>query len=433
MADLPLSPWYNPTLISPGGRATAEQINAELLKIRAALDQLPAPTAIGIGGGQPNYTWRAYADSADGTANFTTGEPGTRSYLGIATNRVIATPSQFPADYTWQRVQGADAQPVLIEFGPTADGEFHPSYTTGDRFIRLSTDGGTTFSTPAQLTATDLASLDPAAAALLASGGAAARLSVIPNQTVKADYLGAPLPGQLPVSVSPRRFLGSEDVTTTTNWSVFPSGGITATINNDDTSQERGLVSITGLVVASASVRVVSTRNNVDIEQTFYVARQDAAPPTQTGDTTPVNPGAPASDTSFVAIGSSDVLIAISDVLAVQVGSSGAVKADAGLSFSTTRSTDEDQVGVQLQWRYSADGTTWTDAGAPSSDYIPAMNYFSTEPPKGVRQNDGYVVVSTVKTGLTSGATARFQLFGRRAEGIASITGETGSATVVPQ
>lgn len=102
------SPYYNPSAITPNTRAMAEQISTELAKIAAAFAKLPDPTAIGIGGGAPNYTWYAYADSADGTANFTNGEPGNRTYVGIAANQVSVTESPFPADYTWAKIKGAD-------------------------------------------------------------------------------------------------------------------------------------------------------------------------------------------------------------------------------------------------------------------------------------------------------------------------------------
>lgn len=102
------SPWYNPNPLEPNTRATAEQVNAELAKIAAAFAQLPAPSAIGTGAGTPNYTHYAYADSADGTSNFTTGAAGNRSYIGVSTNRSSPTPSAFPEDYSWSRLKGAD-------------------------------------------------------------------------------------------------------------------------------------------------------------------------------------------------------------------------------------------------------------------------------------------------------------------------------------
>lgn len=105
------SPWYNPTFLSRNSRALAEAVNAEFAKIRAAFDQLPAPGSVGTGT-QTVYTHFAYADSADGTANFTTGSPGARSYVGIQPNSANPTPSAFPVDYEWSRI-GAPTQDDL--------------------------------------------------------------------------------------------------------------------------------------------------------------------------------------------------------------------------------------------------------------------------------------------------------------------------------
>lgn len=144
------SPWYNPKLLEPNTRATAEQVNAELAKIAAALDQLPAPSAIGTGAGTPNYTHYAYADSADGTANFTTGAAGNRSYIGIATNQASATPSPFPENYSWSRLKGADG----TDGSDGTDGENGQDGVDGGyrdfRFIRsLATPASATGDVPA--------------------------------------------------------------------------------------------------------------------------------------------------------------------------------------------------------------------------------------------------------------------------------------------
>lgn len=100
--------WYNPATIAPHTRAQAQRVNDEFAKIAAAFDQLPAPSAIGIGAGTPNYTHYAYADSADGSANFTTGASNGRSYVGVAANRASATPPGFNVDYVWSRLTGTN-------------------------------------------------------------------------------------------------------------------------------------------------------------------------------------------------------------------------------------------------------------------------------------------------------------------------------------
>ncbi len=64
--------------------------------------------------GDPNYTWFAYADSSDGTVNFTTGVGGTRSWLGISSNHNTSVESTNPADYIWSKIQGAAAKLIYI-------------------------------------------------------------------------------------------------------------------------------------------------------------------------------------------------------------------------------------------------------------------------------------------------------------------------------
>lgn len=53
------------------------------------------------------YTWIAYADSIDGMVNFTTGDRGTRNFVGIAANRPDPVESENPADYQWSASMGA--------------------------------------------------------------------------------------------------------------------------------------------------------------------------------------------------------------------------------------------------------------------------------------------------------------------------------------
>lgn len=64
--------------------------------------------------GQPNYTWFAYADSSDGTVNFTNGVGGTRAYLGISSNHNTSVESSNPTDYTWSKIQGAPAKLLYV-------------------------------------------------------------------------------------------------------------------------------------------------------------------------------------------------------------------------------------------------------------------------------------------------------------------------------
>lgn len=96
---------YNRIEIPPFTQADAEDVNRELTKIQAAI---AAIEELQQGSGSPRFTWTAYADSADGTSNFTTGSPGNRTYIGQAFNQATATESNFPEDYVWTKLRGED-------------------------------------------------------------------------------------------------------------------------------------------------------------------------------------------------------------------------------------------------------------------------------------------------------------------------------------
>lgn len=63
---------------------------------------------VDTGDGVLNYTWTAYANSADGTVDFSNNDPAGRAYFGIAVNKSTPTESTNPADYTWSLLKGAN-------------------------------------------------------------------------------------------------------------------------------------------------------------------------------------------------------------------------------------------------------------------------------------------------------------------------------------
>lgn len=102
---------YNRSEITAHTRATSQAMNAEFTKIQQAFEEVSERlNALIVGDGQPSFMWVAYADSADGTANFTTDEPGARKYIGIAYNRALPEESTIPSDYAWSRFRGQDGQ-----------------------------------------------------------------------------------------------------------------------------------------------------------------------------------------------------------------------------------------------------------------------------------------------------------------------------------
>lgn len=67
----------------------------------------------GVAGAQgpATYSWIAYANNSSGTVDFTTGAPGSRTYIGIAYNKSTPTESTNPADYEWSLFQGPSGAP----------------------------------------------------------------------------------------------------------------------------------------------------------------------------------------------------------------------------------------------------------------------------------------------------------------------------------
>jgi len=72
--------------------------------------------------GSSLYTWIAYADSPDGTLNFSVGSPGNRTFIGIATNKTSATESTNPIDYTWSQYKGPPNFGLVGSSGITISG-----------------------------------------------------------------------------------------------------------------------------------------------------------------------------------------------------------------------------------------------------------------------------------------------------------------------
>lgn len=63
--------------------------------------------------GQPSYVHFAYADSEDGSYDFTTGAPGSRTYIGVYTDSTVPD-SGDPNAYAWSLIKGADGAQGVI-------------------------------------------------------------------------------------------------------------------------------------------------------------------------------------------------------------------------------------------------------------------------------------------------------------------------------
>jgi hypothetical protein len=105
---------YNRTEIAPRTRADAEDVNQETAKIVAAINALE--TLINnllIDAGAARFMWLAFADSDDGTVNFSH-DADNRRFIGIAVNKLTDVPSNFAVDYTWIRFQGGDSRSLTL-------------------------------------------------------------------------------------------------------------------------------------------------------------------------------------------------------------------------------------------------------------------------------------------------------------------------------
>lgn len=97
--------FYFDTSLATGAGARIENItwSAAGRAGRDGTDGLPGQPGAN---GQTFYTWIAYADHPQGQANFTTGAPGGRAYIGRADNKITPNESFDPAEYTWSQYTG---------------------------------------------------------------------------------------------------------------------------------------------------------------------------------------------------------------------------------------------------------------------------------------------------------------------------------------
>lgn len=599
--------------------------------------------------GTPRYIWVAYANAADGSADFTTGDPGARTYIGVSPNQVTAVEGTNPAAYSWAKIQGeqgaagvngqrtsfvfrrAATQPATPTSAGTPPAGWSdappvqtdpplPLWQTSADFrdgVRL-----TAWSTPIKLTAASLADLDPIAAAVLAGkakvfrqgtpptgaessegdlwfdtahgdaaysrgpgsgviaiggnrvtiGGVGIRLApwlpvsnpqavaaaaeaaaaraaaeaaasdgiltpdekrdltarlltinterddlvlratqqgvsstayqaaytalvaylgtlnlldrstntaIVPathvdrltaydtartallakigditaaNQLalgdvadirVAADYTGAIGAGQLPQRRSVRVYLGMVDVTALSSFTASATGGATITLDNADGSDQRGLVTLTALNAASATIDVTATYAGRVLYKSWRVLRDDAPPPASGGGSGGGGSGGsasgPASTSSYTPPGTDTTHKVLATLSAVTTGVGGKVEVTAPLSFTAfNEGTPPEDMATDtylaVKAQYSTDaGASWIDApDGEAQAGSPAVSYFSITPPKGQRENAGGVSYVAPITGLGSGVSVIVRLQGRLIPGGVGIASISGTTTATP-
>lgn len=301
--------------------------------------------------GQSSYVHFAYADSADGSANFTTGAGGARAYIGVYSD-FTAADSTNPAAYTWSLIKGADGtngtpgppgangQPsyVHIAYANSADGtaDFHLSDPTGRAYIGVYTDSTVADSTnPAAYTWSLIKGANGADALSVSLAPSAIPVPCTAGGTPKGALQGAQF----------RVFKGTADVTGSTSYSVTAvsnlsgvsvSGGGAVTVAGitGGTTVLTGYADITATKDgASQSVRLVY---NKALDGAAYVDGR-------------ANVGAPTT-TSYATVSSIDLLM----------GPNGTIDIDTSGGFDASGAGTRN---VQGTIDYSLNGgSTWTTA-----------------------------------------------------------------------
>lgn len=202
-----------------------------------------------------------------------------------------------------------------------------------------------------------------------------------------AEYGGAIKTGQLPRTVQATMRNGATDVSSSTSWSVTPSGSITASI------AASGLITITA-AAGSGWVDVTGTYGGVTAKQRLSIAViADAAPPAAATSLS-ISVPSPANSNSFPA--------SPHNALTLTASGAGQLKGILALSYdipipgSGTRTWTGQ---AKLVFR-AAGGGAWTDFSGGAVNGSPAFAFGGTTS----EAESGFLSLDQTQTGLTAGA-----------------------------
>ena len=223
-----------------------------------------------------------------------------------------------------------------------------------------------------------------------------------------ADYLGVLAGGQLPKTIAVIRRRGGVDVSSSTTWSIISQTGITGTVTVSST----GVVTIpTGATIGStATIEVRSIRDGTTLDAKIGVTRADAPPPIiGSGGGTTVN------DSSFSSVNTTS-FAAISDLMTVKTGSAGQIQFSANLTiscFAEAPTIITPESNIEMKWRFRTVGGTFADVATAVNSDPDAFVYYEAEFAEYFSE-DGFIVCSPLKTGLSASTDYEVQLFARR-------------------
>jgi hypothetical protein len=225
----------------------------------------------------------------------------------------------------------------------------------------------------------------------------------IPTQFIYHQWNGVPHSGQMPRTISAKRYSVGVDVTAESEWSFeVIDGDVTATIGADT-----GVLTITACKMDSA-IRITSIYNDILVHRAFTIDRRLGQAPVNAS-----TGGSTATDTTLLSI-SSTTMTPITDEITVISGSNGEVALSAPLSVTSTSAAPiEASLPVYGRWQWW-NGVDWTDLGveATSSPHC-SVTVISYSGATFYYPLPGALSVSATKTGLVAGNTHRFRLVAR--------------------
>jgi hypothetical protein len=310
------------------------------------------------------YFHFGWADSADGSVNFTTGAQGSRVYQGVYVEYVGGADSGNYADYTWSRFTGQDGVdgsngipgppgpdglPTYAHkaYSTAADGStgFSTTVTTGKTHLGLYIDQTLADSTnPADYAWSLIKGADGSPGAPGSPGVDALSVSASPTAiTVPCTAGGTPKAALAGSQIT--AFKGTTNVTTTASYSFTSSGLSGAAVSSS------GAVSATGISAEKGYVEVtVSSGGAGQVIRITYDKTYDGAAFVDGSSAI----GAPTT-TSYATVGSFSLLM----------GPAGTISLDTNGGFDVAAGT----INVQGTIDYSLDGGgSWTTAASFSGN-----------------------------------------------------------------
>lgn len=233
--------------------------------------------------------------------------------------------------------------------------------------------------------------------------------------TILASADGTVKAGQLPRAAQFLRKRGLGDYTNLAEWAA-QADGCTATIDNSPTSSTRGRVTITAMDAAtSATVRVTSSHDGVDLDYTLKLSKVISSTDTSSGTSASRDISATISSGSY---GSTAIASATISLTSGQV-----LSATLPLGYSVSDSSG----AIAGKWQYSVAGAnSWTDFASEIAGSDASISYYGNYDFEYV---EGYAAINQSKSGLSSGSYD-VRLLLRKYSGSASNIYAYGTATI---